>query len=391
MQILLAVVLLLGIVAGIISFKRTHWSQVVLVLLITLTAVGYLFLASETTRVHRDLRSNLARLESQLANVERQNHDLLNGAGDEAGILQLQHKLEMLTRGRGRAWRQVAPAGPLDPQGRIEVGIPNPTPHGLAADSVVYVFEMGDANPADPKAGRQYLGEFVVVEAREKSVVLESTHLLDQRTGERLARSQGPWSLYESMPVDRYDTFAGMSEEELKKRLPPADAAEYLRSGQPATADDDPANVIGFDENDQRVPPNKMDTAVKKVYQRPLRDFAFLFAELDRQKAVLLSDRDALVEDNAKWEATLASAEKLGKFREDEIDLLESDLAGMKQDRVAIESHLTIVKGQIEEALRRIEDLLARNSSLAQQLADREAALRQMINATAPAPTVSMP
>jgi septal ring factor EnvC (AmiA/AmiB activator) len=139
------------------------------------------------------------------------------------------------------------------------------------------------------------------------------------------------------------------------------------------------------------MPPNEMAKAVKKVYQRPLRDFAFLFAELDRQKAVLLSDRDALVEDNAKWEATLASAEKLGKFREDEINLLESDLAGMKQDRAAIEAHLTIVKGQIEEALRRIEGLLAQNASLAQQLADQEAALRQMINATAPAPAVSMP
>jgi hypothetical protein len=391
MQILLAVVLLLGIVAGILSFKRTHWSQVVMVLLITLTGVGYLFLAAETTRIHRDLRSNLSRLETQLANVERQNDDLLNGAGDEPGILQLEHKLEMLTSGRGRAWRQVAPAGPLDNQGRVEVNIPNPTPHGLAADSVVYAFEMGDANPADPKTGKQFLGEFVVVESKEKSVVLESTHILDQRTGERLTRSQGPWSLYESMPVDRYDAFAGMSEEDLGKLLPAADVAEHLRSGQPATADDDPANVIGLDENDQRVLPNEMDKAVKKVYQRPLRDFAFLFAELDRQKSVLLSDRDALVEDNAKWEATLASAEKLSKFREDEIDLLDSDLAGMKQDRAAIETHLAILKGQIEEAQRRIENMLTENAALAKQLSDQEAALRQMIDATAPAPAVSMP
>ena len=309
LQIILGIVLLLGLVSVYLSSKNWHWSITVLLLFIMLTSLGFLILAAETMRIHRGLRSRLPQMQAQLEATERTNQTLQRGMGeDELGIVQLEHRLQMLTRERGRAWRQVAPAGKLDPQGRIEVSIANPKPHGLEADTIVYLFEGGNAKPEQPGEGRQYLGDFKVVEAREGGVVLEPMQLLNQRTGDRLTRSEGPWSMYESMPSDRYETFAGMDEAELRKRLPATVVDAYLRHGQPATPDDDPRYVVGYDENDERLGPNEMDKAVKKVYARPLLDYSFLFAELSRQKAVMLAKRDALVEDNAKWVAALESA-----------------------------------------------------------------------------------
>lgn len=379
----------MGFVAVFLSAKNWHWSQFVLVLFIMLTSVGFLILAAETMRIHRGLRAKIPQMEEQLARLEQQNEALLRGVENEAGIVQLEHRLQMLTRERGRAWRQVAPAGGLNEKGQIEVAIANPKPHGLDANTIVYLFEMGNGNPNNPVEGRQYLGEFKVIESRESGVLLEPTQLLDQRTGERLARSEGPWSLYESMPSDRYETFAGMDEAELRKRLPASIVEEYLRHGQEATADDDPSNVIGFDENDVRLGPNDMGKAVKKVFNRPLRDYSYLFAELARRKAVMLAKRDALIEDNAKWESVLASAEKLTKFREQEIKLLEADLAGMKRDHEAIEKHLAAVNLSLKNARGLIDSLLAENSSLADRLTARVRELIELIDHNAP-PTAAI-
>jgi hypothetical protein len=389
LQILLAVLLLAGLVSFGLAFKRWHWSLVLIVGFIFLSGAVYLFLAAETIRINRNLRMNLARLEQDIERLEKQNNDLLHGSGDTPGIVQLTHHLQMHTRDRGRAWRQVAPAGALDQQGRRAVTIPSPTPHGLQADTIVYAFEAGKPNPADPANGQQFLGEFRVVESTETGVVLESVNLLDQRTGERLARSQGPWNLYETMPGDRYSTFAGIEEAELRQRLPASVIEEYLRHGTEATPNDDPHNVVGYDEDDKRLPPDQLDKAVRKVFQRPLRDYAFLFSELAKEKVVLMARIDAVREDNVKLEAALASAEKLSAFREEQKELMETDLAGMKQDRAAIEKHLTAVRSMLENARKLVDDLLAENSKLATELAERESALEQMIDAVAPAPTTA--
>jgi uncharacterized membrane-anchored protein YhcB (DUF1043 family) len=390
-QILLGIFVLGGLVAIFLSTKYWHWSLVTLVSFIFLFGIIFLVLAADTMRIHRNLRMNLPRLEEQIAQLEKQNQQLLRGLNEDRGIVELEHQLRMVTRERGRAWRDVAPAGQLN-QGRIEVNIPAPAPHGLGKDTIVYAFETGNANPNEPAGGRQYLGEFRVVETKETGAVLEPVGILDRRTGERLARSQGPWSLYETMPVDRYKTFAGMGEEELRKRLPASVVEQFIRHGQDADANDDPRNVVGVDENGKQLPPDQIENAAKKIFQRPLVDYAYLFSELARQKVVLMARIEAVTEDNAKLTAALESAEKLSAFREDQKKLMKADLAGMKKDRAAIEAHLKAVNKQLENARHLIDDFLAANSELAKDLAAREAALRKMIDAATPAPaTVSLP
>jgi hypothetical protein len=389
LQILLGILLLAGLVTFGFAFKRWHWSLVLIVGFIMFSAIAYLFLAAELIRINRNLRMNLANIESRTLQLENDNKNLINGSGDTPGIVQLTHKLEIHTRDRGRAWRQVAPAGALDQQGRRAVTIPAPIPHGLKVDTIVYAFEAGKPNLADPANGQQFLGDFRVVESNDTGVVLESVNLLDKRTGERLARSQGPWNLYEIMPGDRYSTFVGMSEEELKQRLPASVVEEYIHHGKEPAENDDPQNIIGYDAEDKQLPPGDLAGAARKEYHRPLRDYAFLFSELTQEKVVLMARIDAVREDNVKLAKALASAKELSAFREEEKKLMTSDLAGMKQDRAAIDKHLAAVKAMLENAVKLVDDLLAENSKLARELAQREAALVQMIDAIAPAPATA--
>ncbi len=385
-QIVLAVILLLALVAVVLSSKNWHWSMVTVVVLILLAGTGALFLGAEVYRVHRNLRAGLPKLEKRVVDAEQRTVDLLKGVGDQPGTRELDHQLKIVTRQRGRVWRGVLPAGEVDNQGRVETEIPNPKPHGLAKDTIVFAFETGEPNGANPADCPQYLGEFRVVETKANGVVLESVLLIDQRTGERLAASQGPWSLYETMPTDKHAIYADLSEEQLRNMLPEASVEEYVRHGTEATADDDQWHVIGLDENDQRVGPEQIDQAVKRLYDRPLRDYAFLFEEYAREKVVALAARAAVIEDNAKLEAALESAKQLAKFREAEKVSLTSDLEGLLKDRTAAEAHRDAVQGQLTKVQQRIDQLLADNSTLAKTLTRRHNQLREQIDRTAPAP-----
>jgi len=381
LQIVVAVALLTALVTAIISTKNWHWSQVVLVLFILLFGTVAMFLGAEVFRVHRNLRAGVPRLEKDLATAEQETTRLLKGTPAEPGILELVHQLKIVNRERGRVWRGVLPTSEVSNEGRVTAEIPNPKPHGLGQDTIVYAFEQGE-----PTEGPQYLGEFQVVESNADGVVLEPILLIDQRTGERLAASEGPWSLYETMPADRHSLYADLTEEQLRQMMPEESVEEYVRQGTEATPDDDQWHVIGLDENDERVGPEEMDRAVKRLYDRPLRDYAFLFDNFARERAVAEAARKAVTEDNAMLEAALASAEKLAKFREQEKVALAGDLDGMKQDRAAAEAHRDVVLLQLSNAQRLIDQLLADNSLRAQELSERQMRWIDQIDQVAPAP-----
>ena len=381
LQIVLVLALIIALVTVALSAKIWHWTQVVLVLFIVLFGVGALFLGAEVFRIHRNLRASIPRFEQQLEDVLRENERLIKGTDEEPGIRELEHRLQIVARERGRVWRGVLPNSEVTNQGGVQVRIPNPQPHGLGRDTSVYAFETGE-----PTQGPEDLGEFRVTESDADVVTLDPVLLIDQRTGERLAASQGPWSLYESMPADRHSIFADLSEEQLREMLPAESVEEYLRHGTDATPDDDQWHVIGLDENDERLGPEQMDLAVKRLYDRPLRDYTYLFEELAREKVVAQAARKAIVQDNAKLEAALASAEKLSEFREAEITSLTADADGMQLDRKAIEAHRDLVLQQLSNAKRLIEVMLADNSARARQLQQRQLQLSEQIDRAAPAP-----
>ena len=205
------------------------------------------------------------------------------------------------------------PPDKVDPQGRVSVDITKQLPHGLEEDAIVYAFEAGSATATESAEGKQYLGEFRVTVVQAAGVTLEPVLLIDNRAGERLAASEGPWSLYETMPIDRHRLFAGYSEEALRAMLPAESVEEYLRHGTEATRDDDQWHVTGLDEDGKRVGPDNIDQAVKRLYDRSLRDYAYIFNELAGNKVVTLARQEAVTKDNDRLVKALAGAEETGQ------------------------------------------------------------------------------
>lgn len=401
-QIGLAILVIAAIVVAFLSARTWHWSQVVVVIGIALSTVGFFVLAAETLRINAVLRSQANQLESQLATVKAGNAALEHGTNDPAiinqlrnepwpdgaeapipedaesipSISELNHELHLETRLRGRVWRKVMPAG-INPQnGAVTINIPAPTPAGISADTVVYLFEEGE--PQLPAAdgtprGPQYLGEFRVSEAAPQGATLVPVLTLDDFERRRLAASQGPWSLYEVMPVDRYAIFEGTPDDELKQKLPAQSIEEYLRHDKPANEADEEQRKAGFDENDKRLPPDQIGEAVKVLYQRRLRDYALEFDELAKRRAMLSTDLQGVILDIERLTAALASAQELQAFREDEKRRLTSDLAGVTKEREAIAAHLKLVQQQLARAKALLAETLERNRRLAEQLAARQA------------------
>jgi hypothetical protein len=279
--------------------------------------------------------------------------------------------LHLATRLRGSVWRKVTPAG-FDPlSGAVNVTVESPQPSGIAPNTILYAFEEGPPGHPDPTSGAQYLGEFRVKEAAGQQASLVSVNLLDETEQQRLAASRGPWTFYETMPIDQNEIFAGLSADRLRELLPAESVEEYIRQGTPAGPDDDEWHVAGFDEAGNPVGPDDIDKAAKKLYQRRLRDYSVEFSELNRRRIVLLANMEAVVSDNEKLKAALASAEQLGAFRADEIRMLKIDLAGVTKERAIIEQHLATVEQQLANARRLLDQAIAENRRLADELARR--------------------
>jgi len=390
--------ILASFVIAFLSARTWHWGHVLVVLGIFLSTVGFFLLAAETLRINAVLRKQVNDNERQLAEVKAQNEALQKGTKDTnilgqlrnldppakipedaesiPSLVDLDHELLMATRVRGRVWRKVAPAG-VDPQtGAVRVSIESPVPAGLSKDTVVYLFEEGPAPPAGAggKGGAQYLGEFRVSEAAAQQATLLPVIPMGAKDYEvqRLAASRGPWVIYEQMPVDRQEVFANLTDEQLKKIVPPQSIEEYLRNGKEAGPDDDEVRKVGLDENGVRLPADQLAKAAKVLYQRRLRDYATEFDELAQRRIVMLADTDAVKTDIQRLTVADESAKKLSAFRQDEIKRLNTDLAGVEKERQAIERHLA----QVEQQLARVRELLAstlqRNSQLADELSARQ-------------------
>ena len=145
----------------------------------------------------------------------------------------------------------------------------------------------------------QYLGEFTVSQAAAQ----QATLLPAQQWGptdpevKRLSTSRGPWIMYETMPADRYEVFAGMTEDQLKQLVPEKSLNEYLRHGKDATADDDPHRKLGLDADGVPLPPDEIGKAAKMLYQRRLRDYAVEFDEMWRRRIAMRAEIDAVNKD----------------------------------------------------------------------------------------------
>ncbi len=387
--ILVAVLLLASFVFAFLGARTWHWGYVLLVEAIFIATVVAFMFAAETLRINGVLRAQVKKDQKQVDEAMADVEGLRRGTKDTAvlnrlrntepptamaedaksipSIEELDHELLIATRLRGRVWRNVAPAG-IDPKtGAVKVNIAAPTPAGIKADSVVYVFEEGPPQQAAANGaprGPQFLGEFNVTQAAGQQATLQPTQPLDPTVYEykRLAASRGPWVIYETMPLDRYEIFAGMTDDQLKQLLPKQSVNEYLKNGKEATADDDPWRKVGLDENGKQLPPDQIDKAVKKIYQRRLRDYAAEFDELSRRRIAMIAEIDALKKDIEQLTAAEEVAKALQAARTAERAKLTTDLAGITKEREAIEKHLAQLNQLLAKAIQLRDEAMAQQS-----------------------------
>lgn len=398
--IVIGVISLVAIVVAFFAARTWHWSQVLVVVGIVLSTVGFFLLSAEVLRINKVLRTTVNQKEKQLNEVLADNDALQHGTEDGSliarisntpwpdekespikegvetlpSVSELEHELVLQTRDRGRVWRKIVPGG-MQPNGDVKIGVESPVPSGISQDTVVFLFEQGEpqlpAADGSPR-GPQYIGEFRVTQAEAQGATLQPVLPLDDFERRRIAGSRGPWTMYEVMPIDKYKIFEKLSEDELKKEIPPQSVSEYLRHGKEANADDDDLRKAGFDENDKRLPPADFATAAKKKYQRRLRDYALEFDQLAKQRAVLATDLEGVKLDIGRLDASLSDAKKLQAAREAEIQKLNIDLTGVKKEHDAIAAHLKLVEQQLSHAEALLAETLRHNHEMAQELAARQ-------------------
>lgn len=404
-QIALLLLVLASLVVAYFSAKTWHWGHVLLVLGVFLSAVAYLFLAAETLRINAVWRSQANRSEAELADVKSRIAALERGTDDRRLISalaadgvpvpedadeipslgDLDHQLHLETRIRGQVWRDVMPAGFDAETATLRATVESPQPSGIEADTILFLFEQGEPALPDPSQGAQYLGEFRVTGVVQQEVTLEPMLPMDELEIQRLASSQGPWVLHETMPVDRYSLFTDRTEEQLRAWLPEESVTEYIRQGTEAGPDDDEWHRVGYDESGNQLGPDQLDEAVRVVYQRRLRDYSEEFQDLSNERVLLWADVAAVTKDNERLAEALASARELQAFREEELRKLRVDLAGVTKERKTIERHLADVQQQLTTAQRRLDKALASSSRLAAQLAAMQAKLKAEIDAASSA------
>jgi hypothetical protein len=385
---------LASFVIAFFSARTWHWGYVIVVELIFLATMGFFLLASETVRINAIYRTKINSDQKLLDKVDAQNDALQNGSNNSSiigelsgmevpvktakdkdgnekidSIADLDHELLIATRLRGRIWTIAKPGRPNAQTGVVTV----PTPPGIKPQTVVFLFDSGPSQPPAANGaprGPQYLGEFTVTQVAAQQTTLQPVLQMDDFERRRLAASPGPWIIYETMPLDRHEIFAGKTDQQLQQLLPKKSANEYIRDGKPATADDDPIRVVGFDENGKALPAGD-SKIVKKLYERRLRDYAAEFDDLARRRIAMMTEADAIKKDIVRLTEAEEAAKKIQAFRENERTKLTSDLAGIMKERTAIEKHLADVNKLLARARQLTDDLIVRNERLAAELAAR--------------------
>lgn len=449
LQIVVLLVVLVGLITIIMSIKNWHWAQMLLLLSIFFMSIATLFLGMETFRLNRNIRKSIITKQKQLADLQADVYALRRGTiGSDPAVMRVFNsetfageipydaeaegrmpsldvwvtRLQDLARARGKVWRNATPTGIDQKTGQVAVTIapaqvapavdPDvaeasgeapaaaapaaPQGHGLPVGAIIYAFENGAPNPAAPDQGAQYIGEFKVAQANETAVLLEPVQALNPFTGGRIVKSiqtKKTWSLYELMPADNHALFAGLDEAALKALLPASTVNEYIRQGTPAQPDDDEYHRAAFDAaapEGNQIGPDDVKADPSKVvewrYDRPLRDYSYLFPEKMRERSVMEADIAELKQQIADLTAAQASAKQLEALRTKEKGEVSEDLEHMERDLAFIKNLLAKINSQIANGQAQIDNLLKQNADGARTLIAEQLTELQQIDERSPAP-----
>jgi hypothetical protein len=323
----------------------------------------------------------------------------------------LRSELQRVVADRGRVWIGILKAAKPAPGGQVRVftdpqllqARPGTVPfqQAVPVNTLVYAFE---AAPQQPTLPQRYLGQFKVTAVGEQNATLIPTETLTPAEEQRLA-APAPWMLFELMPVDSHQAFSGLPPADLAALLPKESLPDYERTGSKALPDDAPESVWTRVEFTKQ---QELDSDAGKVtyepgegllvdhpsaaqliasgaakeapdaqgvahyYQRPLRDYAFLFRELYGQRRSLQAELAQAKVDLAGIQYTLDQAQKEGQFLQATIADLRSDLQKIQQDAAAAQTYAQTLEGQLQGLQKSVGDLAQANRELAARLASAQ-------------------
>ena len=406
LPIVLGLVLLGGIVALVLGRERWPWYNITLVTLIMLLSVVWFYLAARTLKMQQNWRTEVAQYEKDISDLTRQNQLLIRGNPQAEpptpSLAELRLSVEKMLQNRGRRWDHVARKS-VSPAGVIAATVEHPDPHGIEPKTILYVFDAADA-----KDGGQLLGEFEATAVAGQQVTLTPVLPLRPSQLQRLnAKRNGALLLYDVMPADSHEAFADLDEAArtavFPSSMPAAVKQEYVKDQNPPAADEKQTDRIwrrvkalkdfdvtvgqGKDKETQHVtqgtellldPKSAQERIAAgdvepvaendKVYMRPLRDYARLYRDLNRQIDGLLR-MTADVNDQL---ATVALAEQKTEkdiaYRKDEIAALHKDLDHYRGELDLMRKHVAALEQRIADVDHARRQMFAANEQLESQL-----------------------
>lgn len=360
--------------------------------------LGLFYLSAQVLGAYRDVRGKVNTLESQHAQETARTKQLKHGSPETPGILELRNQLHAVVTRRGRAWYNVAPTvGREEQTGALWIRVELPAPFvpssPEATQGVLFAFEqdgqlgaagggapaetvpVDGASPADesapaveavPGAARRYVGEFRIVSVEGNSVTLTPALFLSKREQNALLGSQGPWTVYDVLPLDSHAALAGLDESQVSEMLHvgqregsvrealDAAARDFLRDGTPTVADDPPDRIV--------------EVNGERIYRRKLKDFGYLLRELDRQRTTLLDQLAAVTAEIGFLKSALDDADRQEKYHNDEKAQLAQDRERLTREMAAVNNHREGLAKSLSETQAGIDKLLGENRSLAEEL-----------------------
>ena len=259
-------------------------------------------------------------------------------------IGELKVKQHDLLVDRGRVWKNCIPQQVDPPTGKCAVAVADPDPHRIQDKSIVYLFEDGDSSTA------HYLGEFKVTAIADKAITLDPTMKMAKKKITQMAGTKVPWLIYERMPVDRSDIFAGLDQQQLAAIMPgvPAETLnEYVRDGQQAQPDDPEARVMNG------------------KFERALRDYVVFFHDLHAEIASYEDKVAAATTDLAITQKTLADTKKQDALRQDQIEKeLKPELKEVGDERDLLAAQVDTLEKKLAEVRAENDATIAENKRL---------------------------
>lgn len=213
---------------------------------------------SNWQKFYTQAEKNLGQAEEKLQLVTDGNRADVPQKADNIRVMK--EEVGRILLDRGRVWRECRPTNAAPDSVTVSTApasLPEgvaPAPNKIEEKLILYAFK--EITSADGiKVPGIFLGSFRVTAATPDTVTMAPLIPLDGQQMQHLNDREATWALYELMPIDDYEAFAGLTDDQIKALFPPelvgpvapqraeAMVNRYLRTGKAANENDSPYEV----------------------------------------------------------------------------------------------------------------------------------------------------